>query len=125
MFDPASGETDPNNPDTDGDGILDGTEIGLTAPQRPSSTNIGIGNFIPDADPTTTTDPVAADTDSDGFSDGMEDRNKNGMFEQGETNPIVITITCDSDLDLDWDVDALDLSILVQSMRTPSVLVIV
>lgn len=49
--------TNPNNPDTDGDGLLDGVE-----------TNTGV--FV---SPTNTgTDPLNPDTDSDGLPDGVE-----------------------------------------------------
>jgi hypothetical protein len=82
------GETDPRNPDTDGDGVRDGTEIGLVEPER-EDTDLSAGNFIPDADPSTTTDPTNPDTDGDGIEDGVEDGNQNGAFEPelGETDP--------------------------------------
>ncbi|MEE9463340.1 MAG: hypothetical protein V3V53_15995, partial [Bacteroidales bacterium] len=69
--DPSAGETDPLNPDTDGDGINDGTESGLTAPET-GDTDLSAGNFIPDDDPSTTTDPTNPDTDGDGMPDGWE-----------------------------------------------------
>lgn len=55
------GETNPIDPDTDGDGILDGIEVAL-------------GN----------SDPVNFDTDSDGLSDGVD---QNGHQGPCETNP--------------------------------------
>ncbi len=58
--------TNPNNPDTDGDGIPDGMEV-----------------F------TTKTNPLLADTDRDGLSDSCEDNNKNGTMEKDETSPLV------------------------------------
>jgi hypothetical protein len=57
------GETDPNNPDTDGDGLSDGAER---------------------AGPT---DPTNPDTDGDGLPDGVEDANGNGVVDDGETDP--------------------------------------
>ncbi|MHA1532571.1 MAG: hypothetical protein ACTSR6_11285, partial [Candidatus Heimdallarchaeota archaeon] len=45
--------TNPLNPDTDGDGILDGEE-----------TSIGVDGFL--------TDPTNPDTDGDGYNDGDE-----------------------------------------------------
>ena len=42
-----------------------GTEIGLTEPQDTAATDLSQGNFIPDADPTTTTNPTLFDTDLD------------------------------------------------------------
>ena len=68
--------TDPLNPDSDGDGIQDGTELGRTS-AGPDSTG-GPNPFVPDADPTTTTDPLGRDTDGDGLTDGEEDPNADG-----------------------------------------------
>ncbi len=82
------GETDPRLPDTDGDGLFDGLEKGLTEPQTPD-TDITAGFFTADADPSSMTDPTRADTDGDSLGDGEEDANHNGAFEPelGETNP--------------------------------------
>ncbi|MFT6399408.1 MAG: MYXO-CTERM domain-containing protein, partial [Bradymonadia bacterium] len=67
--------TDPLNPDTDGDGVNDGTEVG-------------------DDDPT---DPLNPDSDSDGLCDGPEavgdeceageDLDRDGVVDDGETDP--------------------------------------
>jgi|GEM_PF-923361 len=78
------GETNPANDDTDGDGIQDGTETGLTQPQGDDT---DLGNFVPDADPTTTTDPNDTDTDDGSVFDGAEDTNFNGQIDPGETDP--------------------------------------
>ena len=78
------GETNPANDDTDGDGIQDGTEIGLTQPQ---GSDTDMTNFVPDADPTTTTDPTDTDTDDGSVWDGAEDVNFNGQIDAGETDP--------------------------------------
>lgn len=88
-------QTSPTNPDTDGDGIFDGTEVGLILSQIvPGAgdilgTDLSKGFFVPDADPTTTTDPLLADSDGGGLFDGLEDFNRNGMYEPeiGETDP--------------------------------------
>ncbi|MFL5357931.1 Ig-like domain-containing protein [Archangium sp.] len=80
------GETDPRKADTDGDGLQDGTELGLTAGQG-TGTNASV--FKPDADPSTTTDPLDADTDDGGVADGVEDINHNGQVNSGETDPNV------------------------------------
>jgi subtilisin family serine protease len=80
-----AGETDPCNVDTDGDGIQDGTELGLTLADITPDTDTNI--FQPDLDPTTTTDPLSSDSDNDAYSDGDEDKNHNGRVDQGETNP--------------------------------------
>jgi hypothetical protein len=76
------------DPDADGDGVQDGTEAGLTAPHP--DTDVSIGAFIPDADPTTVTDPLVADTDGDGRDDGDEDVNFNGKVDDCESDPLVI-----------------------------------
>jgi hypothetical protein len=75
--------TDPGNPDTDGDGIPDGTEAGRTM-VVPGS---GCPSVPADADPSTTTSPVEADSDDDGISDGAEDRNRDGSRDDGELDP--------------------------------------
>ena len=59
--------TNPYNSDTDEDGILDGTEV------------FGIG-----------TNPLLRDTDGDGLLDGIEDRNRNGRVDPGETSPLLL-----------------------------------
>ena len=85
------GETDPNNPDTDGDGLYDGTEKGLTEPETIEGglggTDLSAGHFIPDADPSSITDPTKADSDNDGLLDGEEDTNHDGKVDAGETDP--------------------------------------
>ena len=95
--DEANFGTNPLNGDTDGDGLQDGKEIGLTE-AGPDSTG-GPFSFSPDADPTTTTDPTNPDTDGDGLTDGEEDINLDGATANtiggtgtggsGETDPTV------------------------------------
>ena len=109
--------TDPDDADSDDDGILDGDEdadhdgvLGLadneTHPceidtdgdfiqdgteQGYTLADIGPdtnpANFLEDADDTTTTDPLDPDTDNDGLLDGEEDTNFNGRVDPGETDP--------------------------------------
>ncbi|MGQ0503691.1 MAG: OmpA family protein, partial [Myxococcaceae bacterium] len=57
--------TDPNNADTEDDGLNDGLEVKGANP----------------------TNALLADTDADGLSDSREDFNRNGAFDDGETNP--------------------------------------
>ncbi len=57
--------TDPNNPDTDRDGITDGNELFVTK-----------------------TNPRSPDTDNDGLGDRTEDENANGRIEKDETSPL-------------------------------------
>jgi len=78
-------ETDPQNPDTDDDGLQDGTELGFTLQDVGPGTDLSF--FKPDLDPTTTTDPLNADSDMDRRKDGDEDRNHNGRVDPGETDP--------------------------------------
>ncbi|XXF76448.1 Ig-like domain-containing protein [Myxococcaceae bacterium GXIMD 01537] len=79
-----AGETSPLLADTDGDGLADGTELGLTTPQ---GSNTDPAHFTPDADPSTTTNPLDDDTDNGGVLDGVEDANHNGRIDVGETDP--------------------------------------
>ncbi len=65
-------DTHPLNPDTDGDGIKDGTE---------DKNKNGI------YEPATETSPLKKDSDGDGIDDGIEDSNKNGVVNQGESDP--------------------------------------
>lgn len=102
-------KTDPNVRDTDGDGILDGIELGRTSSPDPAcgcvngSTDPYCGcsqeayeartnpecakYFYGAATPVNVTSPVLADTDGDGIPDGEEDKNHNGRIDPGETNP--------------------------------------
>lgn len=54
----------PDNPDSDADGVTDGLEVFRAM-----------------------THPTKRDSDGDGIIDGVEDANRNGRFEPGETNP--------------------------------------
>ena len=79
---PGGRRTDPGNPDTDGDGVKDGVEVGRTMSVVMNC------NFVGDKDPMTTTLPVETDSDWDGQKDGIEDRNGNGAVDPGETDPL-------------------------------------
>jgi hypothetical protein len=83
------GETDPTNWDTDGDGLSDGLERGLTTPEG-DNTNTASPHWQPDADPSTKTDPLSADTNGDTIPDGQEDSNHNGKVNAGESNPDLV-----------------------------------
>ena len=76
--------TNPNQFDTDGDGLSDGLELGLIN-GTPFHTNGNV--FVPDTDPLTTTNPLAADTDFGGVVDGIEDQNRDGAVNTWETDP--------------------------------------
>ncbi|MDB4979149.1 MAG: thrombospondin type 3 repeat family [Candidatus Peribacteria bacterium] len=58
-------QTNPQSPDSDGDGLTDGVEV-LKAHTK----------------------PTIRDTDGDGLIDGVEDKNRNGIIDTGETSPI-------------------------------------
>lgn len=83
------------DPDTDGDGLLDGTELSVREPLRGggaapyafAGTDEGAGSFAPDLDPDSATEVRRADTDHDGLSDGAEDANHNGRLDPGESDP--------------------------------------
>ncbi len=72
--------TDPANPDSDGDGIIDGVEAGRMTSVNPACAYSG------DADPLSRTNPTTADSDADGIPDGTEDSNRNGRAEPTETD---------------------------------------
>jgi len=83
---------DPLNIDIDGDGIQDGTELGIISPisGNPADGILGtdLAVWIADADPSTTTGPGNTDSDSGGLGDGDEDLNKNGAVDSGESDPL-------------------------------------
>jgi hypothetical protein len=96
-------ETDPADFDTDGDGLSDGLESGLTAPEG-GDTDPAV--FTADADPNSTTDPLVVDTDGGTVSDGIEDTNQNGAVDPDERDPNDPTddLYLDSDNDGFYDV---------------------
>lgn len=78
-------------PDTDGDGIIDGEDKcpevagGRATMGCPDSDNDGITDMD---EAKLGTDPKNPDTDGDGIKDGVENANKNGMVDMGESNPL-------------------------------------
>jgi outer membrane protein OmpA-like peptidoglycan-associated protein len=81
------GRIDAFDSDSDNDGILDGTETGATEQTlKPRETDVSKGSFRADTDPNTTTSPKTADSDRDGIPDGVEDANKDGRDDDGETD---------------------------------------
>ncbi len=73
------------DPDSDNDGIFDGTELGITTPN--ADTDVSKGVYVPDADSNTKTDPLKKDTDAGSVPDGAEDTNHNGKIDTGERDP--------------------------------------
>ena len=81
----ANGDSDPLNPDTDGDGISDLDEIGRDG-IRQAATETDARNADSDGDNISDfdelrlgTNPLDTDTDGDGLDDDQEDRNRNGV----------------------------------------------
>ncbi len=93
--------TNPDDPDTDHDGLLDGIEdadhdgtldAGETDPRNPDSDGDGLDDGVEDADHDGTlddgeTDPRDPDSDDDGLDDGVEDASHDGIVDDGETDP--------------------------------------
>lgn len=104
--------TDPNDPDTDGDDLLDGVEyygnrdgdpegdvgVNVTDPKNPDSDGDGLGDGVEVK--ISKTDPNDPDTDKDGLCDGKnqvgntcisgEDLNGDGVVDANETDPNVL-----------------------------------
>jgi len=72
--------------DSDNDGLFDGTEMGKGCAD-PATDNTK-KKCIADADPLTRTSPLLRDTDFGSVADGNEDVNRNGKLDPGETNPV-------------------------------------
>ena len=98
-------QTDPQNNDTDGDGLNDSLEglILLTDPTSPDTDSDGIldgieynGSY---GDPAQGSDPRSNNTDGDYLDDGDEDLNGNGVIDPGETDPTRINDEGDFDGD--------------------------
>ena len=98
-------QTDPQNNDTDGDGLNDSFE-GLVLLTDPTSSDTD-SDGIPDGvefngsygDPPQGSDPRSNNTDGDHLDDGEEDLNGNGVIDPGETDPTRINDEGDFDGD--------------------------
>jgi len=84
--------------DSDGDGLPDGLELGRI--NGCNGTDMDV--FVPDGDPNSTTSMVDDDSDGDGLTDGFEDWNKNGILDWNETDP------CCNDTDGDNITDGIE-----------------
>ncbi len=82
-------KTNPCASDSDGDGLGDGQEMGK------SSTIVTCMGFVADTDPRSKSNPTKVDSDNDGLADGVEDANKNGKRDPGETDPLKGDSDCD------------------------------
>lgn len=88
--------TDPNNPDTDGDGLTDGQEVEKykTSPLKPDTDDDGLTDY--EEVMKYQTNPLNADSDQDGLKDGEEisrkleplnpDTDKDGLIDGDEVN---------------------------------------
>jgi len=76
------GQLNVNDPDSDNDGIPDATEMGLPCLVQ------GELNCVPDGDlGATQSNPLNPDSDGGGVYDGVEDKNHNGVIDDGEGDP--------------------------------------
>ncbi len=75
------------DPDSDNDGLFDGTELGFAC--NNPATDATKMQCVVDADPVTKTSALLADTDGGSVTDGVEDTNKNGKVDPGERDPNV------------------------------------
>src|SRR5690606_10561768 len=81
------GLINPLDPDSDGDGIFDGTEAGKGCSE--GDTDADAGQCIPDADEgETTTGVLDPATDKGRGPDGEEDTTRNGAVDPGERGPL-------------------------------------
>ncbi len=82
--------TNPDNPDSDGDGVLDGAEVaGGTDPLNADSDSDGLTDG---AEIALGTDPTSADSDGDGVSDGAEVATKTDPND-GNSSEVVAAFT--------------------------------
>jgi hypothetical protein len=94
------------DPDSDNDGLFDGTEVGNGC--NNPGTDPAAGHCIADGDMgMTTTDPLDADTDNGGVSDGAEDTDRDGVVDTGERNPTAGNGADDTSVNDDPDGDGL------------------
>jgi uncharacterized repeat protein (TIGR01451 family) len=99
------GKVNALDPDSDGDGLFDGTELGQGCSDP--ATDTSKRQCTPDGDMgQTVTDPLDRDSDDGSASDGDEDADRDGVVDPGERNPT--RGNGGDDLGLDSDGDGLD-----------------
>jgi len=107
--------TNPQNRDSDGDGIWDGIELGYVSSPDPLCRKFFPSKILKALKmPANVTHPLRKDSDCDGLSDGDEDKNKNGRIDEGETDPNHV----DTDNDGLWD--GVELGITQATAADPS-----
>lgn len=115
--------TDPSNPDTDNDGLLDGTELGEI---RSTTLSDGRSIYVADNGYTIYSNPKTIDTDYDGISDGDEDiydtspTSKDTDYD-GLTDYKEITVYQTDPTDSDSDGDKVTDGLEIQQGTDPSV----
>ena len=80
--------TNPNNPDSDNDGISDGEEYNQTYTDPTLNDTDGDG-ILDGTEIANGTDPRNGDSDFDGMLDSEEDLDSDGEVDSGETDPMV------------------------------------
>jgi clumping factor A len=80
------------DPDSDNDGLFDGTELGVTTCRTPTPT-WRPAHFVPDADPATRTSPLDPDTDDGGVKRRRRGRQPQRPVDAGERDPTPATTT--------------------------------
>lgn len=75
------------DPDSDDDGLWDGLEIG-TSCSHPDTRRVVHACKADSDSGDTKTDPLEPDTDGDGLLDGEEDFIHNGIWDEGERDPL-------------------------------------
>jgi Tol biopolymer transport system component/uncharacterized membrane protein len=101
-------KTDPNNPDTDADGLLDGEEV-FQAKTNPLNPDTDADGLKDGEELIRGTNPLNADTDGDGLKDGDEvrlgtnplkpDTDGDGLLDGRETPPCPDPLNPDTDQD--------------------------
>ena len=99
------GLIDALDPDSDNDGVADATEVSLTT--ETNATDPARKRFRADVDPLSSTSMVLVDTDGDGLRDGLEDPNANGAVDPNELDPNDPTTAGAGQLRKDSDGDGL------------------
>ncbi|MBK6697494.1 MAG: hypothetical protein IPG50_35710 [Myxococcales bacterium] len=99
------GQKNALDPDSDNDGLFDGTELSFDC--SGAGTDTSKGRCVKDEDPSTKTHPLSRDTDRGGVSDGSEDANRNGKKDPGETDPLLTSDDTQGGANVDTDGDGL------------------
>ncbi len=83
-------QSDPNNPDTDGDTLADGDEVTASPPTSPIAADTDSDGLTDNDENDRGTNPVMVDTDGDGVSDGGEVARGTDPLDPNST-PVILT----------------------------------